>query len=200
MPLLSDPPIRLLAKFQELFPSTSPQLILKAPGREMWAAANFNGKSEIAVWSAEIAAHTTFTYQSAKQKQTVQRRPLPHWARYLSGVSVYIDVPEMPGVDVVVGIEFEDAVVDGLRFGEKSGVRGLGEAELGDQGGHSKGTVDGIHEFLRPPVRERENRAGEATKSGIGGEKGDRLGSRRQAPRGGTGKPDYSNAGGAGMC
>jgi galactokinase len=103
LPLLSDPPIRLLAKFQELFPSTSPQLILKAPGREMWAAANFNGKSEIAVWSAEIAAHTTFTYQSAKQKQTVQRRPLPHWARYLSGVSVYIDVPEMPGVDVVVG-------------------------------------------------------------------------------------------------
>lgn len=103
MPLLSDPPIRLLAKFQELFPESTPQLILKAPGREMWAAANFNGKTEISVWSAEITGRTTFTYQSAKQKQTVQRRPLPRWARYLAGASVYVDVPEMPGVDVVVG-------------------------------------------------------------------------------------------------
>lgn len=103
MPLLSDPPIRLLAKFQELFPSTAPQIILKAPGREMWAAANFNGKTEISVWSAEIDARTTFSYQTAKQKQTIQRRPLPHWARYLAGVSLYVDVPEMPGVDVVVG-------------------------------------------------------------------------------------------------
>jgi hypothetical protein len=103
LPLLSDPPIRLLAKFQELFPATSPQLVLKAPGREMWAAANFNSTTEIAVWSAEIGTRTTFTYQSAKQKQTIQRRPLPHWARYLAGASVYVDVAEMPGVDVVVG-------------------------------------------------------------------------------------------------
>ncbi len=102
MTTLSDPPIRLLAKFQQLYPSAAPQLVVQAPGREMWAAANFNGTPHITVWSADLNVQTTFSYQSAKVKQTVRRRPLPHWARYIAGVSYLIDIEEMPGVDVVV--------------------------------------------------------------------------------------------------
>ncbi|MEP7292547.1 MAG: hypothetical protein ABI835_12235 [Chloroflexota bacterium] len=102
MTSLSDPPIRLLAKFGAFFPSTSPQLIVQAPGREMWAAATFNGKAHFTVCSAELDAQTHFNYQSAKLKQATQRRPLPRWARYIGGVCVLIDVAEMPGMDVVV--------------------------------------------------------------------------------------------------
>lgn len=121
MTTLSDPPIRLLAKFEQLFPLTPPQLIVQAPEREMWVAANFNGTPRICVAHAETGSQTTFSYQSAKIKQTTKRRPLPTWARYLAGVSVYIDVEEMPGLDAVVcgnepaGPRYEFAL--GILFG-----------------------------------------------------------------------------------
>lgn len=98
----SDPPIRLLAKFEQVFPSTSPQLFVQAPGREMWAAASFNGMGHYTVCLADGEGRTTFTYQSAKRKQTVYHRPLPHWARYIAGASLMVDVAQMPGIDVVV--------------------------------------------------------------------------------------------------
>jgi galactokinase len=118
---LSDPPIRLLAKFEQLFPLTPPQMIVQAPGREMWAAANVNGTAHISVGNAETDTQTSFSYQSAKIKQTTKRRPLPTWARYLAGVSVLIDVPDMPGIDAVVcgneaaGPRYEFAL--GILFG-----------------------------------------------------------------------------------
>lgn len=98
----ADPPIRLLAKFGQAFPASSPQLIMQAPGREMWAAASFNGSANVTVCTADGDGITTFNYQSAKLKQTVHRRPLPNWARYIAGVSVLLDVPEMPGINVAV--------------------------------------------------------------------------------------------------
>ncbi len=98
----NDPPIRLLTKFAEAFPEKSPQIVVQAPDREMWAAASFNGTAACKVFTADGTGRTTFSYQSAKRKQTIHRRPIPRWARYLAGVSVLLDVPEMPGVDVVV--------------------------------------------------------------------------------------------------
>ncbi len=98
----NDPPIRLLTKFAQAFPAKSPQIVVQAPDREMWAAASFNGTANCTVCTADGEGRTTFNYQSAKRKQTVHRRPIPRWARYLAGVSVLLEVPEMPGVDVVV--------------------------------------------------------------------------------------------------
>lgn len=102
MNLPKDPPIRLLAKFEQMFPSASPQIVVQAPGREMWAAARFNGTGHCTVCTAESNARTSFSYQSAKRKQTIHHRPLPRWARYMAGATLLVDVPEMPGVDVVV--------------------------------------------------------------------------------------------------
>ncbi len=97
-----DPPIRLLATFEQLFPATSPQILVQAPGREMWAAACFNGTVCYHIHTVDVGAHTSFSYQSAKRKQTIQHRPLPRWVRYIAGVNVLLDVLEMPGIDAVV--------------------------------------------------------------------------------------------------
>ena len=102
MTTLTDPPIRLLAMFEQAFPSTSPQIVVQAPEREMWAAASFNGTAHYTVCRAESGARTTFSYQSAKRHETVHRRPLPSWARYIGGICVLLDVAQMPGIDVVV--------------------------------------------------------------------------------------------------
>jgi galactokinase len=99
----NDPPVRLLTKFSQVFANKSPQIVVQAPDREMWAAASFNGTAHCTVYTADSSeARTSFSYQSAKRKQTIQRRPIPRWARYLAGISVMLDVPEMPGLDVVV--------------------------------------------------------------------------------------------------
>jgi galactokinase len=68
----------------------------------MWAAACFNGMGHCTVYMADGNGHTTFSYQSAKRKQTIHHRPLPRWARYIAGVTVMVDVAQMPGIDVVV--------------------------------------------------------------------------------------------------
>lgn len=102
MNLPKDPPIRLLAKFDQIFPDSAPQLIVQAPGREMWAAACFNGMGHCTVYTADGEGRTSFNYQSAKRKLTIHHRPLPRWARYMAGATLLVDVPEIPGVDVVV--------------------------------------------------------------------------------------------------
>ena len=102
MTLPIDPPVRLLSTFEQLYPGSSPHVLVQAPEREMWAAARFNGAGHFMVYSADTSARTTFSYQSAKRKQTIHRRPLPSWARYIAGVSVLLDVLEMPGIDAVI--------------------------------------------------------------------------------------------------
>lgn len=97
----ADPPIRLLAKFEQIF-STAPQIVVQAPGREMWAAVRLNGMGHCTLYTADGDGRTTFTYQSAKRKQTIHHRPLPRWARYAAGATLYVDVAEMPGIDVVI--------------------------------------------------------------------------------------------------
>jgi hypothetical protein len=94
-------PIRLLATFERLFSDTPPQIFVQATGREMWAAANLNGTAFCTAYSADLNARTRFNSQSAKRYQTVFRRPLPRWARSIGGVTALIDVPNMPGFDVV---------------------------------------------------------------------------------------------------
>lgn len=68
----------------------------------MWAAACFNGSARCTVYTADGDGRTSFSYQSAKRKQTIHHRPLPRWARYMAGVTVMVDVAEMPGINVVI--------------------------------------------------------------------------------------------------
>lgn len=84
----SDPPIRLLAAYNSAFPECAPIHILPVPGREMWVAAAFTDSGRFDVNLVDLGVQTAFTYQSAKVKQTILRRPLPAWARYPAGVIV----------------------------------------------------------------------------------------------------------------
>lgn len=68
----------------------------------MWVAACFNGSVTYNVHAVDVGAQTSFSYQSAKRKQTIRHRPLPRWVRYIAGVNVLLDVLEMPGIDAVV--------------------------------------------------------------------------------------------------
>lgn len=54
----------------------------------MWVAAALAPDERYHVVSAEHNARASFTHQSAKACQTVQRRPLARWARYPAGVVV----------------------------------------------------------------------------------------------------------------
>jgi galactokinase len=88
LPLQTDPPIRLLAAFQDSYPSANPDLIMQAPGREMWVIASFNVSNQYSIAAPDMGGCTTFSHQSAKNKRTVMNRPLPSWARYSAGVIV----------------------------------------------------------------------------------------------------------------
>jgi galactokinase len=88
VPLSPDPPLRLLAKFQELNPNTAPAVVFQAPGRDMWIAARANDREIYSIRSLEYnrAAPATFSLHSAKMRNTVMQRPLPRWVRYPAGV------------------------------------------------------------------------------------------------------------------
>lgn len=105
-PFHSDPPLRLLVKFQELYPDTTPDLIFQAPEREMWIAARYNSRDQYACLALDLnqTALTTFNLQSAKIRRTVTQRPLPRWARYPAGVIMAMsDIGlDMRGLNAVI--------------------------------------------------------------------------------------------------
>ncbi|CAG1769238.1 hypothetical protein BAC2_00164 [uncultured bacterium] len=101
-----DPPLRLVVKFQELYPNTPPPMVFQAPGRELWIAARANDREAYVLRSLDYngAAPTTFSLQSAKSRRTVLQRPLPRWARYPAGVIVQMSTSglDLPGLDAVI--------------------------------------------------------------------------------------------------
>lgn len=99
-----DPPVRLLALYQQIYPDAKPDIAFRAPGREMWALANITERGEYAITSSEMAARAVFSRQSAKVKRTVMQRPLPRWARYAAGVVLVLDDAGLgvPGLEAVV--------------------------------------------------------------------------------------------------
>lgn len=119
LPLNTDPPIRLLAGFQNNYPQISPEYILQAPGRDMWVVAAVNDSHEFDLTAVDFDGRAAFSYQSAKVKQTVMRRPLPDWARYPAGVMIQL---HNRGMDV-------SGIVAAVGGGEPPGPRydyGLG--------------------------------------------------------------------------
>lgn len=93
-------PLHLLATFSHFYPTHTPQHIVKSPDHDIWVAAAQAGAENFNLASAEEQARTTFTWQTAKAKQTLFKRPMPHWARYPAGV-IYVLCAEgmdLPGV------------------------------------------------------------------------------------------------------
>ncbi|MCB9450398.1 MAG: hypothetical protein H6672_03110 [Anaerolineaceae bacterium] len=83
-----NPPIRLLAAFQERFPEQPLTWLVNAPGWEMWAAAAACDGHDLTLAVPDMEGQTTFSLRSAKGKRTVANRPLPRWARYPAGTLV----------------------------------------------------------------------------------------------------------------
>lgn len=100
----SNPPLRLLAAFQHLFPGHIPAHIVQAPGREMWAAVSPGHDGVFTVHIHDLPGRTTFTRRSAKTQRTLLNRPLPHWARYPAGVILELSDSgfDLDGVEVVI--------------------------------------------------------------------------------------------------
>lgn len=82
----TNPPLRLLAAFQQAFPDHTPAHILKVPGREMWIAAAHSPNPTYILHVPDLAGRVVFNRRSARTKHTVMNRPLPRWARYPAGV------------------------------------------------------------------------------------------------------------------
>ncbi len=98
-------PLRLLVQFQERYPETPPEIILQAPGRDLYVMATPNESGRIVLDSVELNARALFTTHSAAYKQTITRRPLPKWARYAAGVVLVCDDLGLSvnGLNAVVG-------------------------------------------------------------------------------------------------
>jgi galactokinase len=100
----NDPPVRLLAAFQIAYDNAEPEVILQAPGRDLWLAASTAADSTVHVFAPDLGRHTAFSFRSARASRTLLRRPLPTWARYIAGVVVtlYDDGQDVPGLRLVV--------------------------------------------------------------------------------------------------
>lgn len=119
MTISGDPPMRLLLAFQQAFPSLTPEWIVQAAGREMWAAAIMDSHDKFTIAVPDMEARATFSFRSARTKLTSLNRPLPRWARYPAGVLLALrdfGSDESSGLQVVVvgteppGPRYEHAV------------------------------------------------------------------------------------------
>jgi hypothetical protein len=93
-------PLHLLATFQHFYPAQTPQVFVKSPDHEIWVAASLEEVDAFHIASADHQARTTFTWQSAKTRKSILRRPLPAWARFPAGVIWYLcaDGMDIPGL------------------------------------------------------------------------------------------------------
>jgi hypothetical protein len=99
-----DPPVRLLAAYQQCFPDHELVWLVRAPGRDTWIAAGRSGNETFTVALPDLNARTTFSLQSARVRRTVLQRPLPRWARYPAGVTLTVDNDSLDviGLNMVV--------------------------------------------------------------------------------------------------
>ncbi len=94
-----NPPVRLLAAFQRTFPACAPEWIVRAPGRDVWAAACRARAEQFCIASADDGARAVFTLRSARLKRTAMQRPLPRWAR--CPVSVLVTLHDAAAAAVI---------------------------------------------------------------------------------------------------
>ncbi len=108
----SDPPVHLLAGFARFLPDKTPELVLQAPGRALWAAVSRRTDDYFSMASLEFDSRAVFSYQSAKVRRTLMRRPLPSWVRYGAGMLVLLSNHglDVGGFDAVVAGSESDEV------------------------------------------------------------------------------------------
>lgn len=99
----SNPPLRLLAAFQQEFNKT-PDWLIDVKGREMWVAAEIRGGFPYTVIVPDMGVRIRFDRSSAKRKRTLSKRLLPAWARYLASSVALLARKglEMPGATIVI--------------------------------------------------------------------------------------------------
>lgn len=83
-------PIHLLNAYQQFYTNVIPDWVLKAPDYEVWAAASRLDAPAFNLVNATLGVKTSFSWQTAKVKQTLLKRPLPRWARYPAGVVFHL--------------------------------------------------------------------------------------------------------------
>lgn len=87
----TDPPIRLLLSFQQLYPqAAAPDWVVQAPDRDLWLAATRLPENELILAAPDLDARAAFSVRSARLRLTVLNRPLPRWARYAAGALVLL--------------------------------------------------------------------------------------------------------------
>ncbi len=102
-----NPPLRLLAEFAQRYPDTEPSWLIKAPGRDVWVAAQTDDQRRhhtVCAPDCDVS-QIRFDYRSARLRQTLHRRPLPRWSRYPAGVLVALAAQgelAFPGVSAVI--------------------------------------------------------------------------------------------------
>lgn len=102
-----NPPLRLLAAFQQTYPNAAPEWIVSAPGREMWVAAHIETSGKFTLITPDLDGRTTFDRRSARTKRTTHNRPLPSWARFPAGVVLELSAKglDLPGVRAIMAGE-----------------------------------------------------------------------------------------------
>lgn len=99
----SNPPLRLLAAFQQEF-NKPPEWLIQMDEREMWVAAEITGGTTYTLIMPDMTVRIRFDRSSAKRNQTTRKRPIPSWARFISGsVGILARMGlEMPGATIVI--------------------------------------------------------------------------------------------------
>jgi hypothetical protein len=145
-------PLHLLATFQQFFPAQTPQVFVKSPDHEIWVAAALDDADAFHLASADHQARTTFTWQSAKVRQSILRRPLPAWSRFPAGVIWHLCAEglDMPGL--YAALLSTEAPGPRADYGTAMTVAALWFTLFGQPY-----TVDGLHEILERVRREYVN-------------------------------------------
>jgi len=93
MPILADPPLRLLVAFQQA--TSTPQWMVAVDGRAMWAAADSQVGRGCLLDAHDLIGKAHFDLRSARQQQTITGRPLPAWARLSAATALVLDDAEL---------------------------------------------------------------------------------------------------------
>ncbi len=103
----SNPPVRLLSSFNEVFPESDLTWVVNPPGYAVWAAAATSAKLEYTLALADSDGKVTFSLQTARAGQNVLKRPLPRWSRYPAGALLLLDSvgAEIEALNVVLLVD-----------------------------------------------------------------------------------------------
>lgn len=81
-----NPPLRLMSECQEVL-GRIPEHVVGVEGRDMWLAGDLTDTHRFILHLPDLHMHLTFNARSARVHQSAFGRPLPRWARAITGVT-----------------------------------------------------------------------------------------------------------------